>query len=334
MINGILRGLERLPEPGRERGVSLTWHDRVDDAVRAAYEAVGGGEWVPIELLARLMETDTGQPKKIAVLHRDRAPWAVVPLRLAGRWWQPLMQAVDAELAPFPCTGHPEGVLAATGLLIRVRSSRTDPAGWRNVRARESTPSYDFDLGGSTEGYWRQRGHWKSIGKANRRTADFELVEDDLEGARWTIERWRDHFFIGDPAQISAAWADRMVALEWGLRAGTEHVWCLRDGQRWIGGLTASVHGHRLTTGTGYRDRDYDWHRPATRLFFEAFQWAHAHGLEEVSLGSVFDYKRSWAPPAGTHHEFKVGPLTAYAVLAAGRAIHLRFLRVLQRDEA
>lgn len=325
--------MERAPVKGRDRAVSLSWHTHIDTAVRHAYEAVGGEAWVPMDLLAQIHATDSGHQKRVAVLQLHGSPWAVVPLRLAGHYWEPLVQGVIPELQPFPCVGNPASVLAATGLAVGVWASRTDPAGWANLRWSEHIPAYDLNLQEDPEGHWRKRDQWKSIVQANNRTRGFELVVDDLEGARWTIEGWRARHFVGDLGAVSAKSADRLVATEWGLRSGAAHAWCLRDGNRWVAGLVGFVRGGRLAVNTVHRDPDYDWYSVGTRTFFETFQWARANGLEQVSLGSQFDYKSRWAPPSGTHFQFVVAPLPVYALLGVVENAPRVYRRMLRRGE-
>lgn len=326
-----MRSLERLPVAGRDAAISLSWHTRVDAAVLKAYEAVGGEAWVPRALLEQLHATESGHQKRIAVLRFHGAPWAVVPLSLCGRYWEPLLQGVIPELQPFPSVGSPTHVLAATGLAVGVWASPTDPSGWANVRWRERVPSYEFDLKDDPEPYWRKRDLWKSIVRANKRTADFELVVDDLQGAKWTIERWRARHFTGDLSAVSAKSPERLVATEWGLRSGIAHAWCLRDGDRWVAGMVGFVQNGRLAVNTVYRDPDYDWHSVGTRTFFETFRWAREHGLEHLSLGSQFDYKRRWAPASGVQFQFVVAPLPVYSLLATAENLPRVFRRVLNR---
>ena len=328
-----MRCLERVGHFGRDGAVSVSWHTRLDAEVRSAYAAVGGEAWVPIDLLAQIYATDSGHLKRIAVLKRNGAPWAVVPLRLAGRYWEPLVQGVIPELPPFVSVGNPTQVLAATGLAVGVWASPIDPSGWASVRWSARVPSYEFDLKDDPEPYWRKRDLWKSIVRANKRTAGIELVMDDLEGAKWVIEGWRARHFTGDLAAVSAKSAERLVATEWGLRSGAAHAWCLRDEERWVSGMIGFVRDGRLAVNTVYRDRAYDWHSVGTRVFYEAFRWAREHGIEHLSLGSQFDYKRRWAPPSGMQSNFVVAPLPVYALLATIENTPRLYRRILNKGK-
>ena len=88
----------------------------------------------------------------------------------------------------------------------------------------------------------------------------------------------------------------------------------LRDGERYVAGVVTTVVDSKMTIGTVYRDPQYDWHSAGTRTFYEAFAWAKANGIGIVSLGSLHNYKRRWAPPSATRWNYVIAPLPVHLV--------------------
>ncbi len=317
-----IRALERfsraLPSP---RGTSVHFFDDWNPEVSAAYRALGGEAWLPETLLRDLVTNQRTHRKRVAVLHRDARPWAVVPLRLTGDNWQPLMRGIIDGCDDFLCSGDRGRVLAALRLNVFVMHSPVDPAGWANVRWAGTIGGYELTLGEHPERYWRSRDRWTSVLQARRRTGHFELILDDPDSAHWTIDGWHKRFDTGDSSHVAAKWEDRHIIADWGLRSGLVRSWALRDQGRWIAGVVANVDGGRLTFATVYRDPEYEWHCLGTRLFSEAFIWAYESGMDCVDLGGGLDYKRWWAPPAGRRWHYVVSPLPVHAVRGSvGRA--------------
>jgi GNAT superfamily N-acetyltransferase len=313
----------------RPRNTRIEWHDRIGARFSDAYAAVGGEDWVPLELLSRVLATPGPHRKRTAVLYRHDVPWAVVPLRLARRFWEPLMQGVVPDLAPFASTSRPGSVLATLGLNVGLWASPEPPSWSQNVRWAQSLPCYELDVTIDPESHWRSTQLWKTIVQARKRTASFELVRDDASACSWSIERWRDRFYRGVNDQVSSKWNDRVTVANWALANNWRmHSWHLRDGDRWVAGATAFEHNARLALGTIFRDPEYDWHGVGHRSLYEVCMWARQNGLQKVSFGNSFEYKRRWARPSGQHWDAIVAPRSVYAwdaVLERARQSLARF---------
>ncbi|MGH2632223.1 MAG: GNAT family N-acetyltransferase [Tepidiformaceae bacterium] len=314
-IEPSIRLLERVSNfRTRSDGVSVRWFERWTPECEAAHAELGGGDWLPSALLREMLADQSVHPKRVALVEQDRRPWALVPLRLGGAFWEPLTQGVVHGYPHLLCSEKPELVISHLRLNVAFWDAVDPPDGWRGVRWSASAPAYEIPLDPDPERHWRSTDLWKSIIQANRRTAAFELVCDDFDATQWTIERWRDRFYRGNPADVSSKWGDRIVAARWGLNAGTVHSWVLRDGGRFLAGVVAAVRDAKLTFETVYRDPDYDWYSVGSRTFYEAFRWAQAAGLDAVSLGSLHRYKRRWAPLAAPHWNFVVAPFPVHVL--------------------
>ena len=313
----VTRALERVAATtARRQRLRVEWHEGLGQGLHAAYAAVGGEEWVPAALLIRVLATPGPHRKRVAVVYRDESPCAVVPLREAGRFWEPLLQGVIPEINAFPCVSHQEEVLASLNLNIGCWASLEPPSGNRNLRWAEPKPCYELNVHEDPEPYWRSRNLWKTIVQARNRTSAFELVVDDAGACSWGIEQWRDRFYTGANDQVSSKWNDRVTVANWALANDWRmHSWHLRDRERdrWVAGVTGFVHDGRLSFGTLFRHPEYDWHGVGHRCFYEVFLWARSQGLKTVSLGADWEYKRRWAPPVGTQWDFVVSPLPVHA---------------------
>ncbi len=296
------------------RGVTVSWHTNLSSPVSRHYTDCGGDEWLPYDLFRAVFENRSQGCKTIALLWRGGAPWAFVPLRRAGRYWEPLFVGVIPETVPFPCNGRRDGALAALRLNIGVWQDLEPPVGLENRRWLSRFTSYELDLRDDPEPYWRARDLWKTIRQSLRRGAGLELVTNDGDGCEWTINRWRDRFSRVNPGGTVTKWADRAVVARWSLANDWQmRSWHLRDGSRWVGGLTGFVLGERLVFGTIYRDPEYDWFGVGHRLFYEALVWGRREGIPMASLGTTFPYKRRWAPGCGSQWSYVVAPWPVHA---------------------
>ena len=313
-----LRLLERASNlRARSDEVALRWFDHWTPECDASYEELGGNSWLPSTLLSEMLANQSVHRKGVALLARGGRPWALVPLRLAGAFWEPLTQGVIHGYALFLCQRQPELAISHLRLNVGFWDAPEPPTGWRGLRWSAPVVCYDLSLDGDPERYWRSTDLWKSIVRAKHRTAGFELLRDDFEATKWLIERWRDRFYTGRPREVSSKWGDRILAAKWGLDAGTVRSWVLRDGERYAGGVVTTVVDSKMTFGTVYRDPEYDWHSVGTRTFYEAFAWAKTAGIGSVSLGSLYDYKRRWAPASATHWNYVISPLPVHVVQGA-----------------
>jgi hypothetical protein len=326
----VTRLLESLARVMPRTAVRVEWHDRFSARLADTYMAVGGEEWVPLELLRRVLVTPGPHRKRVAVLYRDDRPWAVAPLRLGARFWEPLMQGVIPDLPAFPSAPDDDAVASALRVNLGVWASLQPSTAWKNVRWMSRLPCYEIDLAADPERHWRATELWKTIVQMKRRTADLQLVRDSIDGCTWMIERWRDRFYHGDDDAVSAKWNDRITVAKWALEHGwSMHSWHLRDGDRWVSGATTFERAGRVSLGTIFRDPEYDWYGAGHRCLYEAVMWSRAEGFRTMSFGNSFDYKRRWAQPLGTHWDAIIAPLPVFAWDAAVE----RARRALSRND-
>ncbi len=308
-------------------GVRVSWHERWDSEVSSFYGKLGGELWLPESLLERLIGDQSVHPKRVALLTRRGAPWALVPLRWTAKYWQPLLRGVAEPFPDFLAGDTPEEVYAALNVGIYVRFGLDNPSRFRNLRWVAADLSYELSLDESPELYWREKDRWKSVIQARRRTAEFEVVENDPADTRWVVENWRQRWSTGSVIEAAAKWRDRIAFDEWGLTTGASRSWVLRDGRRPVAGCIGVTRDGSMMLQTVYRDREYDWHSVGTRAFAEAVLGAYELGLREVSFGSGFEYKRWWARPAGSRYTYAVAPLPVHAanwLIDRGSAVRLR----------
>lgn len=302
----------------------MRWQRTWSAELGAIHESLGGEAWVPAALLRTVLETPGPHRKGVAVLYSRGEPWALVPLRLSGEYWEPLLQGVIDPRFPFVARDRDSEVLGALGLSIGCWAATNDCEGWDGVRWKTRQVAYDLNLSADPREHWRRTDLWKTIAQSLRRTGDFEVVLDDMAAAEWVTCHWRERWSTGRPGEIAAKWADRLAATRWGIEHGTAHVWAIRDGAGWVSGVTGFVRDEELHVLSVYRDQRYDWHNVGHRAIYETFSWAYQNGLKSVSLGVDFDYKRRWATPSAPRWSFIVSPFPAHLVqggVARARAL-------------
>ncbi|MEO8539474.1 MAG: GNAT family N-acetyltransferase [bacterium] len=320
------RLIERAYELERRRaGITLERFSSWTPEVSAFYRQLDGASWIPEALMRDLVMNQQTHKKMVMTVSRHGEPWALVPLRLLGLSWQPLICGVANAYDNVLCSGDRGDVLGSLGLNIGVVQSWTEPVGWKNVQWKLGQTNYGLPLNESPELFWRKTERWKTVIQARRRSANFELVRDDLDSALWINEKWHERWSRGDISTVVETWQDRETFIRWGLETGAVRCWALRDGRRWIGGVTGIVKAGGLDFATVYRDREYDWYGIGNLLFAETMLWAHSAGLQRATLGAAFEYKRWWAQPDGKHWKFSVCPLPLHALnWAHDRSMELR----------
>jgi Acetyltransferase (GNAT) domain len=274
------------------------------------------GVAAPPALLQLLLTGNDIHEKEIGVICANGRTLAAVPLRRIGRNWEPLLARIVPGYATVIGELPPRLALPSLSRSIFVRDSRDPPLAMRNVRRAATGPTHDLSLRADPEEFWRERGRWPSIITARRRTELFELVVDSTEAARWTIDNWAAYHWRG-PDGVTSLAEDRLIATLYGLEHGSTRCWALRDSGRWVAGCIATVVSGELAFTTVYRRREYDWHSPGSRLFYEAVTWAKESGLQRASFGGHFAYKRHWAPASGLAWNYLVSPFRSHIVAAA-----------------
>jgi len=319
LIETSVRAIERATASrGYRNAVTARWFPEVTPEVQRTYDLLGGSQWVPMELV-RLILGVPGHTKRLVALEQNGEPWALVPVRLVDSYWEPMLFSVVAGAQPFLCHRNRGLVFAKLGIALRAWESELRASECAGVRWSEDIPWRDVIVSEDPEPYWRSTELWKTIIQAKRRTQQFELVMDDLDSAKWTIEGWRDRFADGAGRGPTTLWRERVEVAEWGLTNGAMHCWALKDGERWVAGSTGFVQEGRLSLGTIYRDPAYGWHGAGNRILYETFMWARDSGLERATIGGHFAYKKRWAPITSIRSQILVAPWLAAAVLGASQ---------------
>jgi len=293
-------------------GLSVDWHETWDPGVSRFYHALGGGDWLPEELLIRLCADQSAHLKRIALVTREGAPWALVPMRWNTRSWRPLLHGISD---PFPLTLSQGGLaetMAALNIGVHIGFGRGNPAGIRNLRWTSSQPCYELDLTTSPEVYWRTTGRWKTVAQARRRGSDFTLLRNDAAFLDWTIRAWRERWSTGRASDTVAQWRDRLTFNCWGLESGAVRSWILLDQERPVAGAIAVVGDGVMNIQTIIRDQEYDWYGVGNRIVAEAMMDAFEFGMERVAFGAGFAYKRWWAPPTGLAYSYILAPFPVH----------------------
>lgn len=297
-------------------GNSPRWFRAVTPEVEAAYERLGGSTWVPLELL-RLVLDFPGYTKRVVILRTDGVPWALVPLRLVDSYWEPMLFSVLPGVPSFICSRDRGQVFGKVGVALRVWESELRTWECSGVRWSTEIPWREVQLHEDLERYWRSRELWKTIIQAKRRTEGFDVVVDDPESAEWAIKGWRERFARVEGRDITRLWRERVIASNWGLANGTMHCWGLRDQHGWVAAATGMNRDGRLALGTLHRATAYGWYGAGNRILYEMVMWARENGLDSITLGGHFGYKRRWAPVTGARSQLLIAPVPAAALLGA-----------------
>ena len=143
------RSIQRLLECPSNLGahsndVSVRWFNHWTPECDAFYAELGGNSWLPSTLLKDMLVDQSVHKKRVALLACGGKPWALVPMRLAGAFWEPLAQGVIHGHAPFLCQRQPQLAISHLRLNFGFWEAAALPTGWRGLRWSTPVPSYEL----------------------------------------------------------------------------------------------------------------------------------------------------------------------------------------------
>jgi len=301
-------GFPRLRARGYER-----WHPCLDEALSVLPES----EICPHELF-RLLVQNPGPFRKKAMLVLERgAPAGLVGLR--QRAGQDHWELVTQWLVPgvlFPVReGYAGRVLTAINADVHIAwwRSGTPPEPFSRIRDLQSAPTHGMRCADDFEGYWHSKGRWKGLMNIRNRCRRFDFRVNAPGMVEWTIRQWGKRWQPADGSEMPEL-ADRLLVGQYLARRGLCHALSLHDQGTPIASATLLSHRRTAVAYVNYRDPQYDWYAPMTRLIDLSFAWARDMCFERMDIGGGHDYKDHWAPIDGEKWEFDV--LSEYSALA------------------
>ena len=307
----------------RARGPQVRWYDRWQPSLDEALSALPSPELCPPELLRELFEVCPVQ-KRVAQLDLAGEPLAVVPLKYTGGIWQPITTWVLPGTL-FPArAGHEIRALAALRMPIFVgwwRQSAPPPADATIVQRRD-VPAYRLACKEEDEPHWRQSGLLNKVRRARKRCATLRVEINRPGSAQWTIENWGRQWATEGHAYVPDT-PERLAVTRWWEPRGRHVCVALLDGDEIAASATVFVQNRDVIGLSVYRRREYDQLLIGTRLFDAVHQWALRSGMDLIDFGSDHDYKKDWAPQAGTKSELVVHVPPSFAFRAV-RAVKVR----------
>ncbi|TQM24290.1 acetyltransferase (GNAT) family protein [Microbacterium kyungheense] len=270
----------------------------------------------------RTLAQPTGTPKRNVVVRRRGEPVLATTLRARQDHWE-IATATVAPSLPIPCrAGLLESALAAIGLDIliidHVGDAKTD---FRRQKLIPFdcyvAPLHDFDF----DAYWRSTRLREDIRRAQRKTADHRIVNDDLAMVEWTIDtwegRWTDHpnDEAGAADDLRAIWPEllrrgRLMSAALVTPDGTPVASNVNmvDGDTLVGLITARNTEIPASGGS-----------IGTLAAIACFDAARDAGLAKVDIGGYHDqYKRRLAPAGRVAFAVEIAPRVFSASTTAG----------------
>ncbi|MFB8146055.1 GNAT family N-acetyltransferase [Microbacterium sp. NPDC056003] len=279
--------------------------------------------------LARFVHMTLAQPtdvpkRNVVVLHRGE-PVIATTLRLRQDRWE----LASTTAAPTFAIPHREGMLepalSALGLPILIIDHVGDAKDDFPRQKLHPFDSYVAPLQGfDFDAYWRSTRLREDIRRAERKASDLQVVQDDAEVVKWSIDtwegRWTDHpnEEAGAAADLRAVWPELLrrgrlmsTALVTADGAPVASNVNLVDGDTLVGLITARDMSVQGVGSIG------------TLVAVECFDAARRAGLAKVDIGGFHDhYKRRLAPAGRTAYNVEIEPrlVAADTVAQAERA--------------
>ena len=190
-----------------------------------------------------------------------------------------------------------------------------------HVRHAATQSTYGMSCSANFEAYWKQTGQLRAVKKARDRCRDFAVSYNEPGIGKWVLQQAGKHWLGGDRADSSHL-ANRALTAGYLEALGKLLTIALRDGQTLVAAEACIIHRQDLVLWTTFRDRSYDYHGLGNRLMELAYHRARDHGLAGIDIGGGFmEYKRRWAPQAGTKARLLISPLVHYAEYKLRRAL-------------
>lgn len=317
----------------RARSPEVHWHDGWHPSLDEALSALPSPELCPPELLREIFEVCTVE-KRVALVGELGNPLAVVPLKRAFGMWQPVTTWVLPGTL-FPArAGQEIRALAALRMPIFVGwwRQRMPPPDDAAIAQRRDVPAHRLACTEEDEPYWRQTGLLNKVRRARKRCATLRVEVNRPGAAQWTIENWGRSWASEGHACVPDT-LERLTVARWWEPHGRHVCVSLLDGDEIAASATAFVQDRDVIGLSVYRRREYDRLLVSTRLFDAVHQWALGSGMALIDFGSDHDYKKEWAPQAGTKSELVVDVPPSFAFRAV-RAVKAPLRASLGRGRA
>ena len=285
-----------------------SWNSELDLALNALPEA----ECCSRELF-RILCTNQDTYKTFAIVEDEtEEPIGVVCLRRREAFndWVPLTHySIPGMIFPTK-----EGSL---GKVLSVLNRNVSIAWWRmgefsadidGVRSLEVTPTYEIDLTGDHEKYWRKYSHLTAVKRERNRCKDYEVRMGGEGMTEWLItsseRKWREMPTVQRPDLH-----DKLIIAEYLERQGKNFTFTLHDNGKPMGGHTFLVHDKSLVWQYTYRDSQYNELGVGTYLMDIAVKWAIESGFNAIDLGGDHsEHKRRWGPIKGSKTSIHICP--------------------------
>jgi len=311
--------------PLRPRGVGVSWYDDWCGDLDAALRALPEVEACPHELFRILARPRGGVRKRIALVHENGAPLAVIALRRRFDLWESVCDGVvpHAFAAMRPARWD---TAAALGCLVHVNEWAGAPPA--TAGSREIKPRYRVATNTDFDALWKQQHNAESVARARNRCdkdGGFAFEIDGDNAAEWVIENWRDRWADDRFGEAQTA-EDAIEAARYLRTQGRYHAFRLLHHDQPVAGITMLAADGVLHFMNSYRNDAYDRFGVGTRLFELFFRWAASSPYRMVDMGAG-DYKERWAPQDGEVTSFLLGPIhlrVAFQAIERGRSVASR----------
>ncbi len=278
------------------------WHASLDEAL----STLPSPELCPSGLLRELFEV-CPVAKRIALVEHGGEPLAVVPLKLTGGLWRPVTTWVLPGTL-FPArAGQEIRALAAlqTPVFVGWWRQRSLPPADPTISQRRDVPAHRLPCVEEDEAYWRKSGVLNKIRRARKRCAGLGVEVNRPGASEWVLEHWGRLWASGNHERVPDT-PERLAVARWWEPRGRHVCVSLMDGDEIAAAATVFVQDRDVIGLCNFRRREYDRLLIGTRLFDAVHQWALASGMALIDFGSDHDYKKDWAPEAGTKSELVV----------------------------
>ncbi|MEM8709202.1 MAG: GNAT family N-acetyltransferase [Actinomycetota bacterium] len=284
--------------PRRANGLRVSWHDTWDDDVAAAVAALPAPEPYGRETFEFLARQPADSTQRIVIVSERDEPIACLALSRADSLaWEPVTHSLVAG-QPFPIRDRADFTRVCRAVDVELHVML-----WDGGIEPDDIVADEIDIDPTfratheeLEAHWSKK-HRRTIKQARSRSGDFVVEINEPDAARWIL----DHLY--DRWDLPRTTFDRRVAsLVHLLERDAAQLIRLFDGDRPVGGHASIIMNDTLYLLEIYRDADYGWHGVGNRLIDVAIERGASLGLRYFDLSTGFgDYKRKWAPEAGSH---------------------------------
>ncbi|MFN0093914.1 MAG: GNAT family N-acetyltransferase [Dehalococcoidia bacterium] len=259
-----------------------------------AFERVGGIEEFPWPVFAEVLRDQTVHRKALVETADSRGRPVLVPLRYRPPFWEPLLTGVypDAPIAAGP-GDHLDALVTLPGP-FRLRYLHVLPP--RRVTWAKADSHYIADLSVNPEIHWRKGGWMDGIRLNRNRMKSYSLDFDRPGDAEWMFSTWYarwGHMPVSDAVN----WRERAAAHRHFAALGRASTLAIEGQDGIVAACSTFRRGDDVWYWTTIR-RPGETRRvsPGNLLIDTLMMRAYRDGHRTISLGTMFEYKRHWAP--------------------------------------